>query len=177
MQPDALIAVRCQLGDVDAFDELVSRFHPPLLTYARRLTGSEDAAADAVQEIWLRVIRAMPRLREPRRLRSWIFGVAHRALMDRFRHQYANPEVTGTDLSDAAAQPEDVTTEERSEAVDAALATLPLAEREVVTLFYLQELTLADIAAALDLPVGTVKSRLFRARRSLRAALTTEINR
>ena len=177
MQPDALLAVRCQLGEADAFDELVRRFHPALATYARRLTGSDDAAADAVQEMWLRVIRALPRLREPQRLRAWLFGIAHRTLMDRFRQVYANAEVTGIDLADTAAQPEDLTAEERSAAVEHALNTVPLLEREILTLFYLQELSLLDISQALDVPIGTVKSRLFRARRSLRAAMTSENDR
>lgn len=99
MQSDALLAVRCQLGEVDALDELVRRFHPALSTYAHRVTGSDDAAADVVQEIWLRVVRGLPRLREPERLRAWLFGIAHRALMDRFRQHYANREVTGVDHS------------------------------------------------------------------------------
>jgi RNA polymerase sigma factor (sigma-70 family) len=177
MQQDALLAVRCQLGEADAFDELVRRFHPALATYARRLTGSDDAAADAVQEIWLGAIRALPRLREPQRLRSWLFGIAHRTLMDRFRRQYAKPEITGMDLAETPAQPEDLTAEERSAAVDQALTTLPLVEREVLTLFYLQELSLLDISHALDVPIGTVKSRLFRARHALRAAMTRENDR
>ena len=174
MQPDALLAVRCQLGQPDAFDELVGRFHPALSTYARRLTGSDDAAADAVQEIWLRAVRALPQLREPERLRSWLFGIAHRTLMDRFRQQYATQEITGVDLEAAAAQPEDLTVEERSVAVEAALSALPFLDREILTLFYLEELTLLEISNALAVPIGTVKSRLFRARHSLRAAMTGE---
>ena len=175
MPSDALLAVRCQLGEADAFDELVRRFHPALSTYARRLTSSDDAAADAVQDIWLRAVRALPRLREPERLRAWLFGIAHRALMDRFRHQYASLEVTGVDDADAAAEVEDPSAEERSAAVDAALATLSVADRELLTLFYLDELTIADLSRALDVPIGTVKSRLFRARRLLRAAITEEL--
>jgi RNA polymerase sigma factor (sigma-70 family) len=174
MQQDALLAVRCQLGEADAFDELVRRFHPALATYARRLTGSDDAAADTVQDIWLKAIRALPRLREPQRLRAWLFGIAHRTLMDRFRQQYAKPEITGIELDDTAAQPADLTAEERSAAVEDALGALPLLERETLTLFYLQELSLLEISQALDVPIGTVKSRLFRARRLLRAAMTTE---
>ena len=177
MQQDALLAVRCQLGEAEAFDELVARFHPALSTYARRLTGSHDAAADAVQEIWLRAIRALPRLREPERLRSWLFGIAHNTLSDRLRHQYARPEMAAVELDDVAAQPEDLTAEERSAAVESALGSLALLEREILTLFYLQELSLLEISQAITVPVGTVKSRLFRARRSLRAAMTTENDR
>jgi RNA polymerase sigma-70 factor (ECF subfamily) len=76
MITDAVLAVRCQLGEIDAFDQLVERFHPALYRYARRLTGGDDAAGDVVQDIWVRVVRGLPRLREPERLRAWIFSIA-----------------------------------------------------------------------------------------------------
>jgi RNA polymerase sigma factor (sigma-70 family) len=177
MQQDAIIAVKCQLGEPDAFDALVARYHAPLSAYARRLTGGDDQAADAVQDIWLRIIRALPGLRDPHRLRSWIFGIAHRALMDRLRARYQDPTVAGLDEIDPAAEPDDDTAEADSAAVHAALDALPIVEREILTLFYLKELSLAEISAALDVPVGTAKSRLFRARKLLRQQLTSENTR
>jgi len=174
MITDAILAVRCQLGDLEAFDQLVERFHPALYNYARRLTGGDDAASDVVQDIWLRVVRGLPRLREPGRLRSWIFSIAHRALVDRLRDRYSDREVTGVDLSDHAAEPGDLTLEEKSVAVHAALESMPLVEREILTLFYLRELSLVEISAALNLPIGTAKSRLFRARKLLHTRMTGE---
>jgi RNA polymerase sigma factor (sigma-70 family) len=174
MTSDAVLAIRCQLGEVEAFDGLVERFHPALHNYARRLTGGDEAASDAVQDIWLRVVRGLPRLREPERLRSWIFGIAHRTLMDRLRERYSDREVTGVDVSGQAAEPEDPTPEEQSVAVQEALESLPLVEREILTLFYLRELSLLEISAALGLPIGTAKSRLFRARKLLHTRMTTE---
>ena len=174
MITDAALAVRCQLGEVQAFDQLVERFHPALYSYSRRLTGDDDAASDVVQDIWVRVVRGLPGLREPRRLRAWIFSIAHRTLMDRLRERYSDREVTGVDTSEPAAEPEDPTAEEQSVAVHAALESLPLVEREILTLFYLRELSLSDISAALDVPIGTAKSRLFRARNLLHTRMTTE---
>jgi RNA polymerase sigma-70 factor (ECF subfamily) len=113
-------------------------------------------------------------LREPERLRAWVFSIAHRTLMDRLRERYSDREVTGIDMSDQAAEPADLTAEEQSAAVHAALESLPLVEREILTLFYLRELSLAEISAVLDLPVGTAKSRLFRARKLLHTRMTTE---
>src|SRR5687767_11014954 len=176
MTTDAILGVRCQLGEVEAFDELVGRFHPALYSYARRLTGGDDAASDAVQDIWVRVVRGLPGLREPERLRAWIFSIAHRTLMDRLRERYSDREVTGVGITETAAEPEDLTAEEQSVAVHAALESMPLIEREILTLFYLRELSLSEIAAALDVPIGTAKSRLFRARKLLRTRMTTEID-
>lgn len=171
---DALLAVRCQLGDAEAFDELVERFHPALFRYIRRLTGSDDAASDTVQDVWLRVVRGLPRLREPERLRAWIFGIAHRALMDRLRQRYARPEDTGVDVSGVPAEDQELLPEDDSELLRRALDRVPVVEREALTLFYLQELTLNEIADALGVPVGTVKSRLFRARGLLRNEMAKE---
>jgi RNA polymerase sigma-70 factor (ECF subfamily) len=174
---DERLAVRCQLGEPGAFDELVARWHPALWTYARRITGSDDAAADAVQDAWLRVVRGLPRLREPARIRAWIFGIARRVLMDRLRAQYAAPAMADVDLGGIDGEVESEAArdaEEASEALHAALETLPVVEREVLVLFYLRELSLAEIGGVLGIPAGTVKSRLFRSRNMLREALSSK---
>jgi RNA polymerase sigma-70 factor (ECF subfamily) len=171
---DELLALRCQLGEAAAFEDLIGRWHGPLWRYVRRLTGDDEAAAETVQEVWLRVLRAIARLRDPARLRAWLFGIARRAVMDRLRAEYAAPELVAGDPPElpAAEDPADLETElalMRDE-----LRRLPVLEREALTLFYLDELSLAEIAAVLAVPVGTVKSRLFRARRALREQMTEE---
>jgi RNA polymerase sigma factor (sigma-70 family) len=168
---DELLAVRCQLGERAAFDDLIARWHGPLWTYARRVVGDDDGARDAVQDIWLRAIRGIARLRDATRLRAWLFGIARRTLMDRLREQYARAAESGGEPAD---QPDDrhpPDLEGDLQVLEIALAQLPILEREVLTLFYLQELSLADVADALDVPPGTVKSRLFRARQALRARM------
>ena len=80
---DELLVIRCQLGERSAFDELTERWHPPLWKYVRRLAGEDDAAKDVAQDVWLRVLRGIGRLRDGSRLRPWLFGIARRALMDR----------------------------------------------------------------------------------------------
>jgi RNA polymerase sigma factor (sigma-70 family) len=167
---DEWLAVRCQLGERDAFDELIERYQQPLWQYVRRVVGTDDAAQEATQDVWLRVIRGIGRLRDPERLRAWIFGIARRALMDRLREHYARQVVVDSDLSeipdsDWRSPEEDLQTVERE------LARLPIIEREILTLFYLRELSLADVAGVLGIAVGTVKSRLFRARQMLRREL------
>jgi RNA polymerase sigma factor (sigma-70 family) len=82
---DELLAIRCQLAEPAALDELVERWHPPLWRYVLRMCGDEEEAADLLQGIWLRILRALPGLRDPGRLRPWLFGIARRAVMDRHR--------------------------------------------------------------------------------------------
>lgn len=168
---DELLAIECLLGEPAAFDALVARWHEPLWRYLRRLTGDDDSAADALQDCWLRILRAMPRLRDPARLRPWLFGIARRTAMDRLRVQYAEPPETEVDPALLAAELPDDARDDDLAAMHAELGRLPLIEREVLELFYLRELSLTQLAEVLDLPVGTVKSRLFRARQLLRRQL------
>jgi RNA polymerase sigma factor (sigma-70 family) len=171
---DELLAIRCQLGEPAAFDALIARWHEPLWKYLRRLTGDDDAAAEAVQEVWLRVLRGMPRLREAGRLRAWLFGIARRVAMDRLRVKYAEPVLVSADDVEIEGAADTADLDEELALLHEELGRLPVAEREVVALFYLQELTLAEVAEICGIPVGTVKSRLFRARRLLRNQLVSK---
>lgn len=168
---DEWLVVRCQLGERPAFDELIARWGDPVWNYARRMTNTDDAADEIVQNVWLRVLRGIGRLRDGSKWRAWLFGIARRALMDRLREQYAAPDLGDIDVTGlpapAGGDGSDFTESELA-AVEHELARLPVVEREVLTLFYLRELSLGEVADVLAVPVGTVKSRLFRARRLLR---------
>lgn len=176
---DELLAIRCQLGEPDALNSLVARWHDPVWQYARRVTGSPDGADDVAQDVWMRVVRGLPRLKDPGRIRAWIFGIARRVLMDRLRRQYAAPvpaEMNLDDLGATSGTDEGAAEEQRALEADLtrlhdALGDLPVIEREILALFYLQELSIADLADVLSIPIGTVKSRLHRARRLLRTRL------
>lgn len=170
---DEWIAVRCQLGERAAFDELIQRWHGPIWQYVRRLSDDDDVAQDIVQDIWLRVLRGIGGLRDPAKLRAWLFGIAHRTWIDTLRKKYAVvvadlDEVDQHELSDPTAADE---LEHELVAMEQELSRLPAVEREALTLFYLRELSLHEIAQALDIPIGTVKSRLYRARRMIRREL------
>src|SRR3954468_8722537 len=126
---DERLAIRCLLGEAAAFDELIARWHPGVWRHARRMTGSHDAADDVAQEVWLRVLRGLPRLDDPGRIRPWIFGIARRVLMDRLRVRYATPAMADVELDTiemAAAEDDDL--QARLAEVELALATLPVIE-------------------------------------------------
>lgn len=171
---DEWLVVRCQLGERPAFEELIARWQQPLWRYARQIAGSDVAADDAIQDVWLRALRGIARLREGAKLRPWLFGIVHRVLMDRLREQYRLPLVSDGDveLEPLPASDDDaLDLEYQLAALRDGLARLPTMECEVLTLFYLQELSLEEVAEVLGVPVGTVKSRLHRARRLLRGEL------
>ncbi|MDF3018797.1 MAG: polymerase sigma factor, sigma-70 family protein [Steroidobacteraceae bacterium] len=172
IRADELLAIRCQLGERDAFNELITRWHEPIWRYLRRLTGSDDAAADLAQDTWLKVMRGIAALRDHASLRPWLFGIARRVAMDRLRRQYTRAEDGDVELDELPAVAQDADFEFDLAALESGLDELPLRERETLTLFYLRELTIEQISALLEIPTGTVKSRLFRARRLLRTQLT-----
>jgi RNA polymerase sigma-70 factor (ECF subfamily) len=170
---DALLAVRCQLGERSAFDDLIARWHEPLWRYLCRISNSQDTARDLAQDTWIRVFRGIARLRDPAKLRSWLFGIARNVAMDHLRAQYSEGSQADVNLEELPAA-DDMNLEEELATLESGLASLPIVERETLTLFYLRELSLDEIAGLVDVPVGTVKSRLFRARQMLRRALKGE---
>jgi RNA polymerase sigma factor (sigma-70 family) len=162
------LVVRCQLGEREAFAELVHAWHARIERYVgRMLAGPDD---DVVQEVWLAVFRGLPRLRSPERFAPWLFAIARRQVVNRLRTDYARPE---TELTvDIPATGDESAEVADRDTIAGALAALPPAEREVLLLFHLEDLPLEACAQICAVPVGTVKSRLHRARRLLREELT-----
>jgi RNA polymerase sigma factor (sigma-70 family) len=163
---DELLVIRCQLGEREAFTELVRGWHPAVERYVGRMLGRPDD--DVVQEVWLAVVKGLPRLRRPDRFAPWLFTVARRAVMNRLRDAYAHPEPEP--VGDVPGQDEAEGVVNR-ETLAGALAGIPAREREVLLLFYLEDLPLEACAQICAVPVGTVKSRLNRARLLLRREL------
>jgi RNA polymerase sigma factor (sigma-70 family) len=166
-----LLVIRCQLGEREAFDALVERWHGPLWSFIRRAAGDDAVAEDILQDAWLRIVRGLGRLSDPARLAPWLFSIARRAVIDHIRRRSSRPAaVELEEEAHPAAEPPPDDWEE-IELVQDAVADLSPADRETVALFYLQELDLREIAEVLAIPVGTVKSRLHRARGLLRKHL------
>jgi RNA polymerase sigma-70 factor, ECF subfamily len=167
-----LLAVRCQRQEPQALEELVRCFERRLLYYIRRLVDHEPDAWNILQETWLSAFESIGSLRQPRLLAAWLYAIARRRVTDYRRGQYADrlsfgDEETMAEIPDDRGQIdcEDVPRIHR------ALQRLNPAHREVLTLFFLEELPLEAIAAIVGSSVGTVKSRLFYAKRNLKTLL------
>ncbi len=158
------VVVRAQVGEREAVGELVRGWHPAVWGFVRRMVGRDDIADDVSQEVWLAVVRGLPRLREPEGFAAWVFTIARRRVVDQLRSQYVEhgqpPVGDEPDVADEVVDRVDV-----MRLVD----RLPVVEREVLVLFHLEDLSLEECAEVLGVPVGTVKSRLYRARRLMRA--------
>jgi RNA polymerase sigma-70 factor, ECF subfamily len=172
---DAWLALRCQMGEAEAFREMVSEMERPLLYFATKLLGDEDGALDVLQKTWLRAFRMVRQLEEPQHLRAWLYQIVRglavdalrkRASVQRLEQEYAEQqpeagEEPTFDHDDAAA-------------VHRALDELEPRLREVLLLHFLEDLPIAEVATIVGCPEGTVKSRMHHGKRLLRTLLRKE---
>lgn len=166
---DGLLVTLALAGDQRAAARLHARWHPRLLRTARRHTGDGELAQAAVQECWLSIWRGLPGLREADRFAPWAFGILRRRCAEQVSTRAAERARTGE--AELAEQGHDPAPDERL-AITQAFAALSPAHRLAAHLFFVEGLSLAEIAQVQDVPAGTVKSRLFHARRQLKAALS-----
>lgn len=173
---DELLVLRCQRGELQAFEELFRQWERRLFYYIRRLVSQESDAWDALQKTWLHVMRDIHRLRDAGVLRVWLYRLARNTAVSHLRLEQthrarAEPEVDVEDV------PEDdlLLRTENIEYVHQGLGCLPLPAREALTLYFLEDMSIEEIAAVLDVPARTVKSRLHYAKRALRALLAEEV--
>jgi RNA polymerase sigma-70 factor (ECF subfamily) len=159
--PDSKLLERIARRDGAAFDELYRRYASPVLGLALRRTRERGRAEDATQEVFTAVWRSAGTFDPTRgRATAWLFTIARNVLVDGYRRQSEQPIPTAPDSVDSAPGP-DVAAETSwlSWRVHRALAELPEAERILIELAYWGGLSQSEIAARLDLPLGTVKTR------------------
>lgn len=168
---DELLVTLVQSGDRMAGERLAARWQPRLLRTAGRLLRDDDLARSAVQESWLSIWRGIGKLRDPSRFPSWAFAILHRRCADAIRRQQRQRARAGEAGSEPTA-PDAPTTE--ALAIRQAFATLPTDQRLAAQLYFGEGLTLAEIAEVQGAPLGTAKTRLFHARRKLKAVLRGE---
>ncbi len=167
-----------QTGLVE-FNEVYERFRTPVWRLALRLTRSEEEALDTTQEIFLRVWRGLPGFRGEAKISTWVFQIAWNYLrayrrkkgrqLQVFSEPREDPRLAAVEVRDPAPDPERrAASVEMLDAVEAALRRLPEHYRVIIWLRDGEDLSYQEIAEVLDVPIGTVRSRLARARDSLR---------
>ena len=177
-----ILVRRCQRGEAAAFEELVRTWEKRLFYYVRRLTREEQDAWDILQETWLQVIAGIKALREPRSLPMWLYRMARNITMSHLRSQYAERAVIegsleeNTDMERCELREENMELRfEDAAQVHYGLSRISLPHREILTLFFLNDLSIEEISSVLQVPPGTVKSRLHYAKVALRQVLESEV--
>ena len=169
---DAYQALLASQGDAKAFAFLYQRWHPKLLRFAIRRTGQADLAQDVMQEAALAMAKNIHRLKEPENFSSWAYTIVRYKAADQINRVVKDRRLKD-DFKDHPTD-HDLAHMDTSLSLKQALAELPETDRLMLTLFYVDGLTGAELAAALGVPLGTIKSRLFKARAALKTIYENE---
>jgi RNA polymerase sigma-70 factor (ECF subfamily) len=171
---DRELVERAQQGDRVAFAALAAGSINEMDRVARLITRDSDRAKDAVQEALIKAWRDLPALRDPDRFGGWLRQLLVRSCMDELRRsRRRRMEVELTDLHHPPTADSSAAVADR-DALERGFRRLDPEQRALIVLHYYQGLPLEEAADALRVPVGTVKSRLFRAREALRAGLEAD---
>lgn len=177
--PDQPLVARAAAGDARAFERLVERHGTYAYNLALRTLRDPREAEDATQEALIRAWRALPRFRRGARFRTWLYRIVVNCCYDRLPG--LKRELAALDPADLPGLSSGGTlraaSAERQElraALQQAIDELPDAQRLLITLRHLQEMSYAEIADATGMPLGTVKTGIFRARRALRTVLEAQ---
>jgi RNA polymerase sigma-70 factor (ECF subfamily) len=169
-----------QEGDLSAFDALAERWQRKIQGAIYRVVGRGEDAKDLCQEVFLKAYRALGTFKREARFSSWLYQIALNACRDRLRRRRGRTHLSLDDLDDAGERPlavggpsalDLVEARDVSRLVEIAMAELAPEQREVIVLKEYQDLTFLEIAEVLDVPISTVKTRLYRGLGQLRQRL------
>jgi len=173
-ETEAALIAKAQNGNRNAYGELVRHHHPGVIKVIYRMCGDVELAQDAAQDAFIQAWLHLPTFRPGTSLRNWLYRIAINASLDVLRRdtKTADTDFESLSMPDPQAGPEAALLQkERTVAVQQAILALTEASRSVLVLREYGGLTYAEIAAALDIPLGTVMSRLNYARHQLKRSL------
>jgi len=165
-----MLVLRCQAGDEAALSELVARYSPRVRFFLRKLAGDE-AADDLLQDTWFDVVRKLNRLKDADAFVAWLYRIARdRAWRELRRRRVAFVALDESSAGQAAAVEEEFGPED-AQLVRAAMDELVPEHREALVLRFVEQMSYEEIADVANCPVGTVRSRIFNAKRALRTII------
>ena len=179
--PDAALMLRVKRGDRAAFGELVDKYRQPLFNFIFRTLRDEAESEDVAQNVFLQVYKSRDRYRRTAKFSTWLFTIARNLCLNEIRRRSRHPaesltETPGENEDQPARQYEDKTVRlptenalhgELAAKVEQALAELPENQRTAILLCRQDELSYEEIAQTMECPIGTVRSRIFRAREAI----------
>jgi len=159
---DQLLVMDAQDGDVSAMEKLVTRWQKRLWRHAYRLTNDIQAAWDVTQQSWLGIIKGLNRLEDPANFKSWAYRITTNKATDWCKKKNAIHQVACERLESIESK------EKKDIGIKEMLGKLDIRKRMVVSLYYFEQLSVSEISQVLNIPAGTVKSRLSAARNDLK---------
>jgi RNA polymerase sigma-70 factor, ECF subfamily len=177
---DKALIERCKVGSSEAFDELVSRYEKQVYNFAYRISGNHETAWDVSQEAFIRVFNSIRTFRGDANFSTWAYRIVKNVYLDELKKSKSGrttslDEYIELDENSVAKQVQDtdptpdeiVESKDRTRILQEAITSLPEYQRIIVTLYHVRNQSYEQISEILDLPIGTVKSRLNRARLAL----------
>jgi len=171
---DEYLAASARAGDRISLGQLAQRWQPKLYAHACRLTGDAELARDVVQDGWGDIVKGLPRLNDAAMFPAWAYRIIARRVADAIRRAQRDRKLVqsyGAEPAVATAESAEMEAYADRAPLCRAMAVLSPEQRAAIALFYTEDFSVAEIAAALNIPAGTVKTRLMHARRKLRQAL------
>ena len=159
---DEILVMDSQSGSVKALEILVSRWQKRLWRYAYNLTGDSEMAWDITQDSWLGIIKGLRKLHDPANFKAWAYRITTNKSIDWIRKSKAVKQISIEELQDNQHE------EEKDTGVKELMEKLDIRKQVVLSLYYFEQLSVPEISVALKIPQGTVKSRLYKARKELR---------
>jgi RNA polymerase sigma-70 factor (ECF subfamily) len=168
------IVHRCQDGQRSAFEELFEIYQPRLKYYVRRLDSGGENIDDTLQDIWLAVFKKIHKLKDTRSFNVWLYRIARNKVYDRFRIKDRFVPLPEEDDLPVSSGDEPVFDASDAEKLHEALEKLKPYHREVLTLCFIEQMPYQSIADVVDCSIGTVRSRIFYAKQSLRREMESQ---
>jgi len=159
---------RCRAGERAAFEELFEMYQPRLKYYVRRLDSEGVNVDDILQDIWLTVFKKIHKLKDARSFAVWLYRIARNKVYDGFRRKERFVRLQGEDEFPVSGGDEPGFDANDTEKLHRALNELKPYHREVLTLCFIEQMSYQSIADVIGCSIGTVRSRIFYAKQSLR---------
>lgn len=162
---DELLILGAQQNDTKSVNLLIKRWQDRLLMHAMMIVQDRSLAQDIVQESWMAILKNINKLNNLAHFRPWVYRIVYNKSMDSFRkkkkHDHDIPEIYESEKTE----------DPRINRILRELSKLKAKDKNLVTLFYLEEMSIVEIAYIMKVPPGTIKSRLFHARNKLKSKL------
>ncbi|MEM1144545.1 MAG: RNA polymerase sigma factor [Pseudomonadota bacterium] len=172
---EAFLVSGARSGDAAATEKLVRLLQPRLLSHAHRLLDDADGARDVTQAAWIDILRGLPRLRDASAFHVYALRIVSRKVARVIRGKQRDRHLANDwAVTCVTEEPSLGERDADASAVRAAMARLKPAHSATLALFYLEGMTVSEVAASMDVPVGTVKTRLMHAREQLRHVLEVD---
>jgi RNA polymerase sigma-70 factor (ECF subfamily) len=164
-----------QAGSVRAMAALFQRWNKKLVAHGWRLTGDAEMAREAAQDTWIEIVRGIASLQDARAFPAWAYRIMSRRCAKQIRALQARRNLIAEAAKEARLNPLDDGSGAEPSKIRAAVLKLAPEQRAAVALFYFEEMSVAEVAVALDVPAGTIKTRLMHARHKLHEALKGDL--